>query len=270
MPGNESALGIIRRHGSAFIAISVFLLLLELGIFAVAALKSGSHYRLQFVDKNGDMIYETDGKNLTDFNVYHFEKTHGPVENYRRRLVKKDIPFPFRAWFVAAVGIPLGLILGFVFILRAYTAIFYGEKKMDGEQSPSGGGYKTRMEKIIGGVQKFNIFVVGSVIFLAVIAYWILPNLVIYLGEVGVGTLVRFKWVFLIVGLAVFAVVVWIIYLKFLLAKKTMDSQVEVDKYRMQLEYKQGAQTIPQLEHQKVENGDVPLISLETEEVDDV
>ncbi|MBW2319166.1 MAG: hypothetical protein JRF24_10925 [Deltaproteobacteria bacterium] len=111
------------------------------------------------------------------------------------------------------------------------------------------------MEKIIGGVQKFNIFIVGAAIFLAVIAYWILPNLVIYLGEAGVETLVRFKWVFLFVGLAVFATVVWIIYLKFLLAKKTMDSQVEVDKYRMQLEYKHGAKSVPQLEHQKGENG---------------
>ena len=269
MPGNESALGIIRRHRSAFIAISVFLLLLELGIFAVAALRSGNHYRLQFIDKNGDMVYETDGKNLTDFNVYHFEKAHGPVEEYRRRLAKKDLPFPFRAWFVAAVGIPLGLILGFVFILRAYTAIFYGEEKRDSERSPSEGRYKTRMEKIIGGVQKFNIFIVGAAIFLAVIAYWILPNLVIYLGEAGVETLVRFKWVFLFVGLAVFAIMVWIIYLKFLLAKKTMDSQVEVDKYRMQLEYKHGAKSVPQLEHQKGENGNTPLINWDTDEVVD-
>jgi hypothetical protein len=32
---------------------------------------------------------------------------------------------------------------------------------------------------------------------LLLLAYWILPNLITYLGKVGVETLVRFKWVFI-------------------------------------------------------------------------
>jgi hypothetical protein len=65
--------------------------------------------------------------------------------------------------------------------------------------------------------------------------------------------------VFLFIGLAIFAVVVLIIYLKYLLAKKSMESQVEVDKYRMQLEYKGNGQVVRQLEDRtgKGDEGDV-------------
>ena len=263
MSGKYSPLTIIRNHRTVFIAIGVFLILLELAIFAIAAVRSGEQYKLQFIDKNGNMIYETDGRNLTDFNVYHFEKTHGPVEEYRRRLVKRDVPFPFRAWFVAALGIPLGLILGFVLILRMYTAIFYGEDVGSEVRAASEREDQTRMERLIGGVGKFNIFVIGAGIFLAVISYWILPNLVMYLGEVSIETLIRFKWVFLFVGIAVFAILVLIIYLKYLLARKSMENQVEVDKYRMQLEYKGNGQVVRQLEDHRGENDEGELVDWE-------
>jgi hypothetical protein len=267
MSSGRSPLSVIKTNKTVFVAIGVVLLLLELGIFAVAAVRSGQHYTLQFVDTKGDMVYETDGRNLNDFNKYNFEKTHGPLRNYTRRLVKEDIPFPFRAWFVAAVGIPLGLVLCFVFVLRAYMAIFYGEEEKQFESDGKKSGYESRLEKIIAGVQKFNIFIIGCVVFLVVISYWILPNLMIYLGEVGMDTVIRFKWVILLVGVAAFGLLLWTIYLKFLLAKKGMDSQVEIDKYRMQLEFKNNAQSQLQLEHQENGKGTTPLVAWDDGEV---
>ena len=269
MSPGKSPLAVITAHKTAFIAIGVFMLLLELAIFAVAAVRSGDHYRLQFLDVNGNMVYETEGQNLQDFNKYHFEKTHGPVRNYQRRLIKEDVPFPFRAWFVAALGIPLGLVLSFVFILRVYTSIFYGEEQKAEENDTPRSRYETRLERLIGGVQKFNIFVIAAVVFLFVIAYWIIPNLMVYLGEVGVDTVIRFKWVLLLIGLAAFAVLIWIIYLKYLLAKKSMDSQVEVDKYRMELEYKQGSKPQLQLAHEQGSKPGSPLVSWDADEVVD-
>lgn len=265
MSGQYSPLAIIQKHRSVFIAIGVFFVLLELGIFAVAALRSGEQYKLQFIDQNGNMVYETDGSNLTDFNAYHFEKAHGPVEQYHRRLSKREVPFPFRAWFVAAVGIPLGLILAFVLILRMYTALFYGGEDRSDRPVSSEKGDQTRVERIIGGVGKFNIFVIGAGIFLAVISYWILPNLVMYLGEVSIETLVRFKWVFLFVGIALFVVIVLVIYLKYLLAKKSLESRVEVDKYRMQLEYKENGPVIRQLEDRSGDVEDPEVIGWDEE-----
>ena len=270
MSGEPNPLSVIKGNRTVFIAIGVALLLLELAIFAVAAVKSGEHYRLQFVDTDGNMVYETDGRNLNDFSKYHFEKTHGPLRNFQRRLVKEDIAFPFRAWFVAAVGIPLGLVLCFVFLLKAYMAVFYSEdRKEDEEGQQTKPRYESRLEKIIGGVQKFNIFVIASVVFLVVISYWILPNLMMYLGEVGVDTVSRFKWALILIGIAAFALLLWIIYLKFLLAKKGMESQVELDKYRMKLEYKQNMQSQPQLEHKENMNGVTPLVSWDDDDIID-
>jgi hypothetical protein len=260
MSEGNSLLSVVKGHRTVFIAIGVILLILELTIFAIAAVRSGEHYRLQFIDQNGNMVYETDGRNLSDFNKYQFEKTHGSLRDYSRKLVKQDVPFPFRAWFVAALGLPLGLILVFVFVLKAYTALFYGEGEREKDSERPASRYETRLEKLIGGVQKFNVFVIGGAVFLIVIAYWVLPNLVIYLGEVGVETLVRFRWVLVLVGVAAFALLVFVIYLKFLLAKKSIDSQVEVDKYRMQLEYKQDRASQLQLEHKKNGKGPTAMV----------
>ncbi|MBW2107124.1 MAG: hypothetical protein JRI36_00445 [Deltaproteobacteria bacterium] len=271
MAKDPTPLSVVKGNRTVFIAIGVGLLLLELAIFAIAAVRSGEHYKLQFLDAQGNMVYETDGQNLTDFNKYHFEKVHGPVRNYKRRLIKEQVPFPFRAWFVAAVGVPLGLVLCFVFVLKAYMALFYDETRKEARaQGEPGAAYESRLEKIIGGIQKFNIFIIAAVIFLVVISYWILPNLIIYLGEVGVDTVVRFKWVLLLVGVAAFGLLLWIIYLKFLLAKKGMESQVEIDKFRMQLEYKQNAQARLQLEDRAAGNVKTPRVGWDDNEVVDV
>lgn len=270
MSGEQSPLSVIKGNRTVFVAIGIILLLLELAIFAIAAVRSGEHYKLQFIDAKGNMVYETDGRNLNDFSKYHFEQTHGPVRDFERRLVKEDIAFPFRAWFVAAVGIPLGLVLCFVFLLKAYMAVFYSEERKDdkkeGHTKPR---YESRLEKIIGGVQKFNIFVIASVVFLVVISYWILPNLMMYLGEVGVDTVIRFKWVLFLIGVAAFGLLLWIIYLKFLLAKKGMESQVEIDKYRMKLEYKQNIQSQLELEYKQKANGRTPLVGWNDDEIMD-
>ena len=51
-----------------------------------------------------------------------------------------------------------------------------------------------------------------------------------------------FLWVF---GLAL---VVWIIYLRYLLARKTIESRTELDKCRLQLEYAHQSDSPPLLE----------------------
>jgi len=42
---------------------------------------------------------------------------------------------------------------------------------------------------------------------------------------------------------------IWVIYLRYLLARKTIESQVEIDKFRLQLEFKQYKDMPPQLEY---------------------
>ena len=227
---------LVRENKTLVIIITVGLFLVELQIFAVAAVKSGRKSWLQVFDQRGTVIYETDGTRLSDFNKYYFEKTFGPLENYDVKLVTREISFPFRAWFVAAVGVPIGAVLLFGFVFRAYMSLVNGEKATP-SPNPTADGAETRLEQILDRVGRLNIFAMGFLAFIIVIAYWVLPNAVAHLGKAGFEALIRYKWVFLAVAAVLLAVVLWIIYLRYLLAKKTIESQAEVDKYRLQLEY---------------------------------
>lgn len=243
----------MRENKTIFIIISVVLFLVELEIFALAAMKSGRKSWLQVMDSNGNVIHETDGKNLSEFNRYYFEKTFGPFEQYNVKLVTQNIPFPFRAWFAAAIGIPVGAFLLFAFFVRAYHALFGGEEKKRDETDLKQKEYEYRFEKVIAAISRFNIFIIGFLTFFAVFLYWVIPNLIVYIGRTGVETIERYKWIFLAVGIVFLGLVIWIIYLRYLLAKKTIDRQAEIDKYRLQLEYHKNHTDTPQIAHDRKE-----------------
>lgn len=239
----------MREHKMFLVIVAVVIFLIELEIFAFAAMTSGRKSWLQVIDENGSVIHETDGKNLSDFNKYYFEKTFGPFEQYHVKLITKEVPFPFRAWFVAAVGVPVGIVLLFGFIVRAYMALFIaGDRKRD-DTGLHKREYEYGFEKIVAAVSRFNIFTIGFLVFLAVFLYWVIPDMITYIGRVGVDTLTQYKWVFLSIGIIFIAVIIWIIYLRYLLAKKAIDSQTAVDKYRLQLEYQPKEAHPLQLEH---------------------
>ena len=227
----------MRENKTLFIIISVVLFLLELEIFALAAMKSGRKSWLQVMDANGNVIHETDGKNLSEFNKYYFEKTFGPFEQYQVKLITKDLPFPFRAWFVSAVGVPVAAFLLFAFFVRGYQSLFFKEERTTDESVIKKTEYEYGFEKIFDAISKFNIFVIGFLIFLAVFLYWVIPNLILYIGKTGTETIIRYKWIFLAVSIVFLGLFIWIIYLRYLLAKKTIDRKAEIDKYRLQLEY---------------------------------
>ncbi|MEJ2659073.1 MAG: hypothetical protein P8012_18105, partial [Desulfobacterales bacterium] len=196
----EKKTSFMRENRNVFIIIIVVLFLLELEIFALAAMKSGHKSRLHVLDDKGNLIYETDGKNLSEFNKYYFEKTFGPFKQYHVKLVTKNLPFPFRAWFAAAVGIPVGAFLLIAFFVRAYQALFWGEEKIPDEPGLKNTEHRYRFEKIISAISRFNIFIIGFIIFLSIFLYWVIPNLIVYLGQTSVETIIRYKFIFLSLG----------------------------------------------------------------------
>jgi hypothetical protein len=52
---------------------------------------------------------------------------------------------------------------------------------------------------------------------------------------VGIGTIIRYRWFFLAVAVTILGIGLWIIYLRYLLAKRAIDSQTEIEKFRLQL-----------------------------------
>lgn len=229
---------LIQENKTLFIIIIVGLFLLELEIFALAAMKSGRKSWLQVIDANGNVIHETSGKNLSEFNKYYFEKTFGPFENYEVQLQTRENPFPFRAWFVAAIGIPVGAMLLFGFVVKAYAAIFHGSELSGDESRPAcEPGLENKLESILYRISRMNIFIIGFLIFVGVISYWIIPNMITYLGRAGIDVIIRFKWVFIGLAAVVVSIGLWIVYLRYLLARKSIESQTEIEKHRLSLEY---------------------------------
>lgn len=245
-PRNMASL--LRENKKLIIILAVALFLIELEIFAVAAMKSGRKSWLQVIDAKGNVIHEADGNNLSDFNRYYFEKTFGPFQNYEVRLASQDVPFPFRAWFVAAIGLPVGVVLLLAFVLRACAALFYGETARAASAPQAVDEEQSGFEKALGRASRFNIFTIGFLIFLAVFAYWVIPNLIAHVGRVGIDMLVRFKWVFISTAAFLAGLVLWIVYLRYLLARKSIESRTEVEKHRLQLEFGQQGRGLLQLE----------------------
>ncbi|MBL0700999.1 MAG: hypothetical protein JJV92_08965 [Desulfosarcina sp.] len=247
---NKNISDVIRENKTLLIIIAIVLFLIELEIFAIAAMKAGRKSWLQVLDDKNNIIHETDGKNLSGFNKYYFEKTFGPFEQYKVKLITKEYPFPFRAWFAAAAGIPVGMILLFAFVVKAYMSLFYGEKHKNDSIKTE---YDTRLEKIVKRISRFNIFTIGFLVFLAIFSYWVIPNLITYLGRVGLQTLIRYKWVFISLTVPTAGFIIWVTYLRYILSKKIIENQMDVEKYRLRLEYEKNS-TIPLLlEHDNEE-----------------
>ena len=258
---------LIQEHKTLFIIIVVGLFLLELEIFALAAMKSGRKSWLQVIDTNGEVIHETSGKNLSEFNKYYFEKTFGPFENYEVRLKTVDRPFPFRAWFTAAIGIPVGAMLLFGFVVKAYLAIFHGsDLKMDDSRPTCEPGYENRLESVLHRISRMNIFIIGFLIFVGVVSYWVIPNMITTIGRTGIETVIRFKWVFIVLGMVVVGIGIWIVYLRYLLAKKSIESQMEIEKHRLELDYKVNKSQPPQLDAPTKENSTPPSLDYDHQE----
>ncbi|MGB5987997.1 MAG: hypothetical protein WBG37_22025 [Desulfobacterales bacterium] len=259
MPQPPTIAALIREHKTLFLILAVITLLIEAEIFAVAAMKSGRSAVLQIQDSSGNVLHETDGNNLSTFDKYYFEQAFGPLENYEVKLITRTRPFPFRAWLAAAVGLPVGAILLFAFIVRAYMSIFYGDHKSDpaedhgrhpSEASPTSqselGG---RWSRILARISRFNIFILGFLVVLGAFLYWVIPNMLTYIGRVGLDTLVRYKWLFAALGGVFTALVAWVIYLRYKLASQSIAARAELDRFRLQLELSPEASPPLQLAH---------------------
>lgn len=241
---------IIRENRTLFIVIAVGLFLIELEIFILAAMKSGNKSVIQVTNTAGDVIYEADGNNLSQFDRYYFEQNFGPLDHYHLRLDSRREPFPFRAWFVAAFGLPVGGVLLFAFVVRVYLTTFYPDQ-VAGTPAEDGPEDGSRLERLLLRVSRYNIFIIGFLLLMGILAYWVVPNLIVTFGRLGIETLVRYKWVFLGAAAVSLGLLIWVIYLRYLLARKTIESRTELEKHRLELEYRRGTAGQQRLLHER-------------------
>lgn len=247
-----------QENKTLFIILAVGLFLVELEIFALASMSSGRHSYVQVMDAQSNVIYEVKSAKLNSREKAEFEKTFGPLTDYQVNVVTKERPFPFRPWFAAAVGLPIGAVLLFGFFVKAYEALFFsgeGQFGKSGARSDDPGA--DRMDRLISRVGRMNIFAIGGFVLLIALGLWAVPHLLSEFGRHGVAIISRYKWVALgIVGVFL-ALVVWIIFLRYLLARKAIETQADVEKYRLQLELIGERKDLPRLE-----GAETPRLSL--------
>jgi len=223
-----------QENKTLFIILAVGLFLVELEIFAMAAMGSGRQSIVQVTNQDANVIYEVQSARLNSQEKAEFEKTFGPLSNYNLNVVTKQRPFPFRPWFAAAVGLPIGAVLLFGFFIKAYEALFFGNDHRDAkpEASPS----THRLERMINRVGRLNIFAIGGFVLLFALGLWAVPHVLAEFGRHGIAIIVRYKLVAFGAVAIFLGLVVWIIFLRYLLARKAIETQADVEKYRLQLE----------------------------------
>ncbi len=239
-----------QENKTLFVILAVGLFLVELEIFALASMGSGRQSVVQVLDAQANVIYEVKSARLNSHEKAEFEKTFGPLTDYQLNVVTKDEPFPFRPWFAAAVGLPIGAVLLFGFFVKAYEALFFKSEGPFGKSAPSQASDPSadRLDRMLSRVGRMNIFAIGGFVLLFALGLWAVPHLLSEFGRHGVAVIARYKWVVLGLAGVFLGIVIWIIFLRYLLARKAIETQADVEKYRLQLELMGNHQDPPRLE----------------------
>jgi hypothetical protein len=238
-----------QENKTLFIILAVGLFLMELEIFAMASMGSGRQSIVQVLDQQSNVIYEVKSAKLNSHEKTEFEKTFGPLSNYRVNVETQQRPFPFRPWFAAAVGLPIGAVLLFGFFIKAYETLFFRkdvdlakeEKRQPTDPSAD------RLDHLLHRVGRLNIFAIGGFVLLFALGLWAVPHLLSEFGRHGIALIIRYKWAVLAMVGVFLGFVAWIVFLRYLLARKAIEAQADVEKYRLQLELMGGHQSPPQL-----------------------
>jgi len=237
-----------QENKTLFIILAVGLFLVELEIFAMAAMKSGRESRVQVLDHQNDLIFEARSSKLDVQEKKDFENTFGSLANYQVKLVTVQRPFPFRAWFAAAVGLPIGAVLLFGFFIKAYEALFFRTEGPSRPPAPSSDpSAKDRLDRLITRVSRLNIFAIGGFVLFIALGLFAVPHLLSEFGRHGVAVISKYRWVVLGIIAVFLGLVIWIIFLRYLLARKAMEIQADVEKYRLQLELMGNQDSVLQL-----------------------
>jgi hypothetical protein len=164
-----------------------------------------------------------------------FEETHGPLENYKIQVETEFRPFPTRVWLASAVGVPIGLILLMVFLVRAFMVMVHGDSDR-GSRDRRDHEEKHRFGFSLSLFRGISVFQVGLVFLIGAFLLWLVPEFLLSIITHSIKAAREFKWFFLGFGIFLALLIAWFVYLRFKLSKHMMDKELELEKYR--LEYK--------------------------------
>ena len=232
-----------------FYIIAVFAMI-EFGILVACLVTASSHTRVTVYDPDQKVVYE-DVYNADA--LAEFRRVSG-IENFRaegftvaRVLVEK--PFPTRTWIALSICVPLLLILFVAFLVRVFEDVFLAKKKpLDKNEAESRefDFEETRFEKLFSTLGRLNIYSLGATVIVAAFLYWMVPDLLVYIGKISFQTLAQLKWVLLglvLVG-GIYLIVRAVLAYKTRIAIIEQQSDIQKHRDRLAIEARQGVRLL--------------------------
>lgn len=149
----------------------------------------------------------------------------------RTYLIVKDekevVPFPWKAWILASIGIPIGLAFLVLLLTRAYLQMI--EPAEDENVSGEAGG---RLVSGLNKLSQINViwFMLAAVV--VIFLFWYIPEIIKYTGGVAILWLTKHWWVPTMFFFVAVFIILLVIYLQYRLRVKAMHTEVEIAKLK--------------------------------------
>jgi len=234
-------LEMVEKHVPGLFLIIFVFAMLEFGILMVCVGYSGNQHILRIYNSTNNLVYE-DVYNENHIN--EFKNIYG-IENFKEEgfvltRVAIDNKFPTRSWIALSICVPLVLILFVVFIVKVFADVFHSKKDDDDDdenkkETLNSDFEETRFEKLFSTLGRLNIYSLGSTVILIAFLYWMVPDLLVYLGKISYKTISELKWVILGVVLFGGAYMILKAFLSYKTKNEIIKQQADIQKNRDRL-----------------------------------
>jgi len=168
-------------------------------------------------------------------------------------LITNDIvrrAFPWKGWILLSIGTPVTLAFLIVLVAKAYCQVAeLDEKESENIESKWVNGLNT-LNKI--NITWFMLILIG-----AVLAFWYIPEVIRFAGNVTAEWLLKLWWIPVMVCILVFLIVALWFFLQYRLKLKGMQMNMEIEKLKY-LQFDSNAKAIPTIGNGG--NNPIPLI----------
>lgn len=189
-----------KRVPGLFYIIFIFAMV-EFGILMICVVSAANQTLVKVYDQDSAIVYEDiySAAALAEFkHIYGIKNFKDEGFVVTRVLV--DNKFPTRTWIALSICIPLALILFVVFVIRVYEDVFHLKKNQPEpgtSDNPEFDFEETKFEKLFSTLGRLNIYSLGATIIVTAFLYWMVPDLLVYIGKISYQTISQLKWVLL-------------------------------------------------------------------------
>ncbi len=230
---------LIEKRVPGLFSIIFIFAMVEFGILMICVVSAANQTLVKVYGQDSAIVYEDiySADALAEFkHIYGIKNFKDEGFVVTRVLV--DNKFPTRTWIALSICIPLALILFVVFVIRVYEDVFHLKKSQPesgNRDNPEFDFEETKFEKLFSTLGRLNIYSLGATIIITAFLYWMVPDLLVYIGKISYQTISQLKWVLL--GMVLLGGIYFIIkaFLSYKTKIKIIQQQSDIQKNRDRL-----------------------------------